>query len=237
MIGYFLCVDLLGFSEIIKNLSPEKANSKIESWVALIEELVGYYEIEKYQLVSDTLFIGLGDAAEDLNKIIKFAHDLLNRSIPQSLIIRGSITLGEYVWGKLVYGPAVIKAHTLEKSQNWIGIVLDNDIKIEDVYYIQKIITYPVPMNSNQMIILYNTISWQVPSYSDLASLTCRDGLGGVPGEGKPLNWDWATKISNTVLFGCYSRAITIMGKDRSKFYGLHPVQFVELTLQNIMNS
>ena len=87
MKGYFLCVDLLGFSEIIKNLGQDAANLKIESWVKLVEKLVIKHKLEKYQLLSDTLFIGLEDNVADLNKIIEFSRDLLNNSVPHPMFI------------------------------------------------------------------------------------------------------------------------------------------------------
>lgn len=235
--GYFLCADILGFSSIIKNNTSFFIEQKMNSWIALIEKLITKYHLEKYQVLSDTLFIAVKDRIEDLLTLIKFSRELLNESISISLPVRGTISFGEYFWGKLVYGPSVIAGHELEKRQNWIGICLASNIVVDFKEYSGFVVCYPVPMFKNDEIKLYYAISWDVPSFEDLTSLTTRDGLGGVPGVGKPLDWDWGDKISNTVIFGLYLQALKNCKKTGEKFQGHHPVHFIDLTLRKIDNS
>jgi len=226
MRGYFFCVDILGFSRIVKNLDQHSLDSKINSWVSLIEKLTAKYKLETYQLLSDTLLVGVGDTIEDLSNLIQFACDLLNESILQSLPVRGAISFGEYFWGKLVYGATVIEAHTFEKKQNWIGVCLNVSISI-DMSKVKNLVLYPIPMSKNEIIKSHYAISWNVPTFEELATLTNRDGLGG-----RMLDWDWGDKISNTVIFGLYLQALQDCKKTGETFHGYHPVHFIDLTLR-----
>ena len=59
MNGYFLVADILGFGEIIKNTPDSELPYRIGERVELVECLCENHEISNYQVISDTLFIGL----------------------------------------------------------------------------------------------------------------------------------------------------------------------------------
>ncbi len=239
--GYFFCGDVLGFKEIVMNLDSETLNKRINEWILLIEEVAKNNNIEKYQLISDSIFAAL-DSNEDPTKLIKFARDLLERGVSKSFPVRGAICYGDFSWGKVVYGKAVIEAYKYEQKQNWIGILVDNicaDRFASNTTNTASIglVTYPVPMRQEK-IMLFQTISWKVPTFEELAKyLTC-GGLGGQPGFGKVLDWDWGEKIGNTVIYGLYLMALEKNGKSREKFCGMHPVHFIDKALRmNVENA
>lgn len=233
--GYFLCADILGFSEIVKSLSELDdqtiLDKRIEQWVSIVKNLTKKYEIDnQYTLLSDTLFLGIDHDDEKLSKLLYFCQELLETSIGNSIPIRGAICYGSYSFEKdIIYGKAVIEAHELEQKQNWIGIILDNKI----ICHIPNLtICYPVPMKSQEKIILYKAISWNVPHFEKLAGLLSANGLGGTPGKGKILDWSWGDKIGNTITFGIYLDALKQKKLDGKEFWGHHPMHFIDMTLR-----
>jgi hypothetical protein len=233
--GYFLCADILGFSEIVKNLSGLKdqkiLDQTIDKWINIVRDLTKKYEIDnQYQLLSDTLFLGIEDDDKKLSSLLYFCQELLEVTIENSLPVRGAICYGNYSFEKeMGYGKAIIEAHELEQKQNWIGITLDNRI----TYFVPNLtICYPIPMKAQEKIMLYKALSWKVPKFEKLAELMNKDGLGGTQDKTKQLDWGWGEKIGNTVMFGIYLDALRQKGSDGSKFYGFHPVHFIDLTLR-----
>ena len=121
--GYFLLLDLLGFSRIVSNLNPQELTQRMGGdWVNLIGRTAADLHVNDIQLLSDTLFAREHDSNDGLDRLLRFARALLEGGIQESLPIRGAITYGDVTWGPLIYGKPVIEAHGLEKSQNWIGI-------------------------------------------------------------------------------------------------------------------
>lgn len=228
--GYFLCMDILGFSEIIKNLSHDTLQPKIEEWISLVNSCANESKIDSCQVFSDTIFAATGSELHDLEKLICFCQKLLNESLKLSFPLRGAISHGKYTWEKSIYGQAVLKAHELEKKQNWIGVTLDTNIPKTPKYRTDYLVCYAVPLQKNDLIMLYSAICWDIPDFDTLSSYLTSGGLGGVPGVGKPLTWDWAEKISNTILFKNYVKVIKSTGNDPSKFHGNIPIHFVDLS-------
>lgn len=122
MANYFLAVDLLGFSNMVSNLGQNKLDGRIGDWTGLVEKVKTDAGVNDLQLISDTVFVREEDSEDGLQRIIRFARSLLEKSLDRSLPIRGAITHGAVAWGKLTYGKPVIEAHKLETSQDWIGI-------------------------------------------------------------------------------------------------------------------
>jgi len=227
--GYFFCGDILGFSNIIRNLDAKKLENRINEWLALVKETAKNNHIEKFQLISDTVFAAVNDSESDLKKLVGFVRDLLNAAILKSLPIRGAIKLGEFTWQKqFVYGPAVIRAHEIEKDQAWVGVCLDCDYNIpEESWHDIGIICYPVPMTSGQ-IRLSPAILWDVPSFEEL---TKKMTSGGLTKDREVLYWKWGNKIGNTIIFKLYFNTIKKDKKPHNIFQGLHPVHFLDRML------
>src|SRR5258706_5887148 len=112
--GYFLIADVLGFGRIVRNSPGVALDDRIQEWVNLVESTASKFGIGKLQLISDTLFVSVPSASEELVKLLDFSKQLLADGIEQSFPLRGAIVHGTFAWGKLTYGPAVISAHELE---------------------------------------------------------------------------------------------------------------------------
>jgi len=230
--GYFFCGDILGFSNIVESLHQNTLEKKIANWSTLVKDSAETSGVNRFQLVSDTVFA----TSSKLETLILFARQLLNNGINESLPIRGAISYGEFKWGELVYGRAVIAAHELETKQNWIGVIVDHSVNFTESYEKLGLVCYPVPTQSHDEIRLFSALQWDVPTFEALSSKLTNDGLGGPLGKGKTLNWDWGNKVGNTVLFGIYLKALETQKKPANKFYGIHPIHHIDLTLQALLN-
>ncbi|WP_058533968.1 hypothetical protein [Legionella saoudiensis] len=228
MDGYFLCVDILGFSEIVKNLSKVKSKNKIKEWVDLVRTSAQTNNIKNYQLLSDTVFASVLNK-DELGNLISFARTLLEKGIEKSIPIRGGISYGSFEWSDiLIYGPAVIEAHIIEQEQQWIGISFSPKIQLnEKVLDEHNLVVYPTP-KTNGYIQLHTVIAWSVPKYSLLSGYLTSSGLGGIPGKGKNLDWNFGYKIQNTIIFGIYLEFLNKTGDTAFKYHGHNPIQFLD---------
>lgn len=222
MKGYFLVVDILGFGQMIKNLSERDLNTKIDTWITIVKETCKSLNIQNYQLISDTLFIGVGDKESDLTQIVDTSKELLNRCVSKSIPIRGAISFGEYIWSEeLVYGKAVISAHELELNQDWVGISCIEGIAIPKDC--ENLICYALPLKkgANRM---GAAVTWNVPSYEDLV---CYLSSGGLANSDEVLNADWFTRIEKTILFSMYMKLSKKYGFPQDKMGGVSPIHLI----------
>lgn len=90
--GYFLIADILGFSQIVTNLTFEELDKRINEWVILVKETAAKYEIKEYQLLSDTLFLSIeGQDNNSFKVLINFCKELLVcGGLEKSIPIKGS---------------------------------------------------------------------------------------------------------------------------------------------------
>jgi hypothetical protein len=225
MEGYFLLADVLGFSEIIKNLSEKELGNRISEWVSLVKQTTDDFKIEYYSLLSDTLFIGVSNSECDLKKVIQVSRHLLNKGIHLCLPIRGAITYGTYEWGNLVYGKTVIDAHSLERQQNWIGVTYPNILPhVDSLWGEDSLICYPVPKKSG-VIKLAPVVDWNVPDSDSLMTLMLRKGLNEA---GSPLTWSWMDLVNNTVSFSIYKSIVKNTKKSYKYFHSDAVIRIIE---------
>ncbi|TQV69710.1 hypothetical protein FKG94_23250 [Exilibacterium tricleocarpae] len=226
--GYFLVADILGFGEIISNLEIEEQVEKINDWQELIRALTQKYQLVRFQLISDTLFIGIFDDVNELENLIDFCKELLSRAIVKSIPIRGAISKGEYIWGEhLVYGKAVIAAHKHEMNQNWIGISFFPEFEgIESLW--GKLVCYQIPTKSGQNQ-MGAVIRWDIPSLDDLGRYLVE---GGLTGEHSKIDQKWISRLEQTIMFSLYLKIIDNSAHEVSEFHGLGtPVHIIEQAL------
>lgn len=227
--GYLLIADILGFSNIIKNVADRELNARIEDWTKLVKTLGEKYNFRNYQLLSDTLFLSV-DSSENssLERLISYSQDLLSLGLQKFIPIKGAISYGNYEWSKSIYGKAVIDAHEIESSENWIGISLISGIpRIEKQWSTNKVICYPTPMKSGR-IQLFPVVAWDVPNFDTLVKQTIGKGLTK---EGDVFNWSWAEKIKNTLEFKFYLDTLKRENQTGEHFFGMLPIQSIELNL------
>jgi len=229
MEGYFLLVDLLGFENIVKNLDKEELAGRIDEWVALAKESVEQNNLSNLLLLSDTLFIGTGNTNKDLGNLIAASKHLLNKSILSSLPVRGAISFGHYEWGNLVYGQAVIDAHSLESQQNWVGIACQNNLPhIESYWGSGSLICYPVPKKSG-FIQLAPVVDWDVPDMDNLMKLLSK---GGLTKKDETLTHPWMDKIEKTISFSLYKKIVQKAGASYKEFHGFSSMQTIEMNMK-----
>ncbi|MDO9350142.1 MAG: hypothetical protein Q7U55_02780, partial [Deltaproteobacteria bacterium] len=133
--------------------------------------------IKGVQLISDTVFASAAASLGGLQQLISYAQALLKEGSAQSLPIRGAISYGTFEWGQLTYGKAVVAAHRLESSLEWIGVACDNELPhLEEAWGISSLVCYPVPERAG-MIRLRPAVTWRVPKFKELTRLLCSGGL------------------------------------------------------------
>lgn len=226
--GYFFICDVLGFSNIVSNSDEGELAGRVQAWVDLSSDAAKRAGVDSVQLISDTLFASTDSTTEGLRRLVTCAQLLLADGTARSLPIRGAIAHGQFQWGQLTYGKAVVGAHHLEMSQEWVGVACENELPhLESHWGIRSLVAYPVPLRSG-MVRVHPVVAWDVPKFKDLAK-----GLagGGLTRKGEILGWEWARKLSNTAQFGQYLRLLERAGKAPQNFYGLLPSEVMELEL------
>lgn len=228
MQGYFLVVDILGFEKLAKNLPHGELITRIDSWISLINQEMQSFPKCQYQLLSDTLFVGSDDTEDGLKSLIALGKSLLLKSLHNKIPIRGAITFGQYEWGFLTYGEAVVKAHSLEQQQDWIGVSCANKLPhIESFWGIDGVICYPAPVKEG-LIQLRPVVDWEVPKFDTLCKMTLGNGLTK---DHELLTWSWGAKITRTIEFGIYRKILIRYQIPAKEFHGWLPIQIIESSL------
>lgn len=209
--------DVTGYKNILLSLSIEEQQKRIDEFRKLIQNAAESYGFnESYIITSDTIFVIAENNKAALEKLIKFSRHLLEKGIYKSLPIRGAIDFGFAQIDKdknLIYGEAAVNAYELAEEQDWIGTCCaenSNDCcKVPKLPYINElwsfdlVFVYPVPMKSGK-ILFRPVVSWDVPEYDDFRALTVGGGLVS----DKYMDWKYANRVQNTIVFSQYLKAI-----------------------------
>ena len=226
---YFMVADVLGFSNIIKNLPSAEQNDRVNNWIQIVESVKAEVEVEKTQLISDTLFAMEEDSEKGLGRMLKFARLLTDRCIGNSLPIRGAVVHGDASWGTLTYGQAVIEAHVMERSLEWIGISCSPNLPRSDKFWDwDSLVVYPVPRKGGPVQLLPAMV-WDVPKVETLFSQVTKDGLFA---RGDHIPWEVVSKIERTVQFGMYLRRGKHRHLDPRHYQGWFPMHYLEPLLE-----
>ena len=65
---YFMVIDILGFSQITKNLEGDELAQRMIDWVNLVETTAVEVGVNERQLISDTLFVREKDSVDGLKR-------------------------------------------------------------------------------------------------------------------------------------------------------------------------
>ncbi len=129
-----LFLDILGFSEFVKNESPKEVYNVIDSALRSFHRWEKSNQQFKTIYFSDTFLFyqepkGYGDWA--FLDVYAIGGMLLSALLAKKIPARGSITFGEFEVkegssGKqqLYFGKALIEAYKTEKREQWIGITI-----------------------------------------------------------------------------------------------------------------
>ena len=224
--GYFFIGDLLGFGKIIENRSSDELAKRIEEWLQLVKDGAEKYNIKKLQLISDTVFVATDSSAEGLKQLTNFGQYLLNNGVPKSLPIRGAITHGEYFWNEnFTYGKAVIEAHKLEITQNWVGVACSPTLPhLSNQSWPSTLVCYMVPKKNGDAM-LQAAVVWEVPDLEKLSGFLCAKGLTKA---GDRIDWGFADRIIHTINFRNYIHLLKLKGLPNNKFIGLLPNHVID---------
>ena len=228
---YFMVVDILGFSEIINNLDGEDQSQRIADWLSLVETTQHETNVKQTQLISDTLFVREEDSIEGLSRLLRFAQLLLERGLEMNFPLRGSIVHGDAAWGHLTYGKAVMDAHTMERSLDWIGIACSPDLPdLNGLWGWDTVVRYPVPRKVGDLEIL-GAVTWEVPELPQLFLLATDSGLVD---EDENASWGVVAKLERTNQFGTYLRIGRLAGTNPGLSPGYFPMQIIDPLLRTL---
>ena len=227
---YFMVIDILGFSQITKNLKGEELAQRMTDWVNLVDTTVVEVGVKERQLISDTLFVREKDSVDGLKRLLRFAQLMLERGLENNFPLRGSIVHGDAAWGSLPYGAAVTKAHDYEQSLEWVGIACEPGLpKIDQMWNWEVVAVYPVATKEG-FVRLVPAVVWNVPETIELIR---GSAAGGLIADGGNPPWDIVNKWERTVQFGIYLRAVKSVGLDPRQWEGsFGPMHFIEKLLK-----
>ena len=227
---YFMVIDILGFSQITKNLKGDELAQRMIDWVNLVETTAVEVGVKEKQLISDTLFVRGKDSVDGLKRLLRFARLMLERGLENNFPLRGSIVHGDAAWGSLPYGAAVTKAHNYEKSLEWVGIACESRLpRIDQMWNWEVVAVYPV-VKKKGSVRLVPAVVWNVPETIELIH---GSAAGGLLAEGGEPHWDIVNKWERTVQFGIYLRAGKSVGLDPRNWEGsFGPMHFIERLLK-----
>ncbi|MFH2045988.1 MAG: hypothetical protein ABIK92_12670 [Pseudomonadota bacterium] len=131
---YLLFLDLLGFSKLVENKSPQEVYDVIDSalrsfsrWEELNRQFKTIYFSDTFLFYQDPK--GYGDWA--FLDIYAIGAMLLSALLAKGITARGSITFGEFEVKadssnkhQLYFGKALIEAYEAERREQWIGITI-----------------------------------------------------------------------------------------------------------------
>ena len=221
---YFMAADLLGFSNLIENLTDDEQVLRINDWINVVEDTKAEVGIRDTQLISDTLFVREADSAAGLERLLRFAQLLINRSFNQHFFVRGAITHGNVAWGKLTFGTAVLQAYKLEQSFEWIGIAAAPFLPhIDSLWSWNLVACYPAPRKSGK-VQLCPVVVWDVPTTE---AFLASQGASGTLEDDK-FKWEALSKVEGALQFGAYISLAQKLGLRPEHFSGFSRLQLIE---------
>ncbi|MBX9695411.1 MAG: hypothetical protein K2Z81_23705 [Cyanobacteria bacterium] len=222
---YCLVADLMGFRKIIENLDVEQQADRITAWTNLAEKAKTKFSIPYQQLISDTIFASTDDTEDGLSTLIRYAQFLLNECVPKSLPLRGAISFGQVEWGgEITYGKAITEAYIHCENQEWVGISGTSKLEVPPrLWDWETLVGYTVPLKTGPLNTL-PAVVWDIPYSDNLMSALVGEGLVDYKND---MDWRWARKFQNTILFSVY---LCMMDPYRDRYYpqymkGIIPAQ------------
>ena len=223
--SYCMVMDILGFSEIINNLDSSEQDQRIEEWLDLVEATKHEARVKHHQLISDTLFMREEDSAEGLIRLLSCARLLIERGLEKHIPLRGAIVHGDIAFGHMTYGKAVIEAHQIERSLDWIGVACHADLpRLDQLWDWDRIVKYVVPKKTGKLEYM-GAVVWEVPEIDELYKLTTGNGLVD---ENAFVDWEPITKLERTFQFGVYLKVGKALGQNPQRFKFVFPMYFIE---------
>lgn len=212
---YCFVGDLAGFQNIVRNLSLEQQDVRIDQWVKLVESTASKCDLVDFRLISDMVIAITQEKPEGIDNLIKFSRILLEEGLQLRLPLRGAISQGDVkMSGQIAYGKALVDAYRLASNQNWLGVSIRNGVTgLKHLWDTKKLMLYSTPLKTGSMRPL-PVVVWTIPPTKKLIELTLGEGLSY---DGEEIGWDYTNKINNTVIFSLYLKLITETEKATGK--------------------
>lgn len=134
---YFLYLDILGFTELVKR---RNGNAIADLYEVIASLNANRHDAFKVVVFSDTVVVynvNGGDIPEDASYLVmflcEFVKDLMHRLTGRDIYFRAVITYGDFTHYELngipcFFGNALVEAHASEKQLKAIGLFIRNDI-------------------------------------------------------------------------------------------------------------
>jgi len=134
---YFLYLDILGFTELVRQKNGEVI---VDLYEVIASLNANDHDAFRVVVFSDTVVVynvNGGDAPEDASYLVmflcEFVKDLLHRLTGRGIHFRAIITHGDFTHFELngipcFFGNALVDAHNAEKEIKAIGLFIDNRI-------------------------------------------------------------------------------------------------------------
>lgn len=174
-------MDILGFSQMLRTLSLDELETKLQrdifAGLATVQflskdflvmrpdkELVEVPELEQLEcaIISDTLIIYLKSNSHDLRTIVEAVAFLMDQTVQQGWLLRGAIDVDTFraiSEHHMFIGRALATAYQLERSQDWSGCILSDNVErrfqeeIESMIEPGLLVRYNVPTKSGSKIV------------------------------------------------------------------------------------
>lgn len=190
--GYVAYIDLLGFSELVKQ---EDFMASFDKYTAIIEtELKSDITEFQYIIFSDSLIVNTESDAPEvfLSLIESLSHLNYRLLLEMNLPLCGCVSFGDFSRAEkkgnaMIAGTPIVEAVEYEKKQDWIGIMLSPSVckiheKIRYLTYISR---------RRDVREIYDNLSWSqyIQRYNDIPFENgSYDGFVIVPVKEKPKN-------------------------------------------------
>jgi hypothetical protein len=232
-IKFVAFLDVLGFSVLLQNNDIEYIHNIFKRVFQNLNnrDMVGESHSvcgEEYsctadltiQMISDSIVIWTKDSSHlSLSTLVSACNNLLYSCLNEGLPLRGAISVGTLNSIQIdnpynissVIGNAITKAHNLEKSQKWMGCIIDQecfDVLGVDWWQVIKgpkneVIEYDVPYEKgvkNHLVL--NWCNWLYENEVDNMQMCIKDNFNAHSKRNdRP---DTKTKIENTIEYFKY---------------------------------
>lgn len=155
--------DILGYKEIVQNLSINELKDLMEKLLNLIKRYIFYAELTyddnkiDYVIFSDSIVFYSKDLSDiSFKSICLISNSFLFFSLLEGMPVRGSISHGEFYIDKeknIFFGKALVRAYETEGKQKWSGACICH----ETIKYINENYTDMISsLEKNKFIFQYD---------------------------------------------------------------------------------
>jgi len=217
---YCLVLDILGFRASVVSADSVYQTKFVDEWINLVDASAAAEGIDRYQLISDSLFAVAAPTVEGLGHLLGLSRRLLNMGVDKRLLVRGAIAHGEVRWDRrIAHGAAIVDAYELGESWAWAGVSCTHAFGDLHAWWgVDGVVSYPVP-RKRRAPQLRPAVVWDVPP--DRKMISFAETPSAAPPVSNVPNDAVLLKLRNTTEFRDYLNRCRRQRLDPSKF---HPV-------------